>query len=243
MSKYVVRMTWADAAHLSPSDCDRMLAEFPPYQRDARAKGIPALGSGAIYPVPESDITVRDFEIPANWPRAFGMDVGWNRTAVIWAAKDPATHIVYFYDEHYQGREEPALHAQAIRARGIWIPGFIDPAARGRNQHDGQQLIQMYLDLGLKITPANHAVEAGITELWQGLVSGTLKVFSLRMQNWLAEYRRYRRDEKGHIVKANDHAQDAGRYVYMARDQMTTKPAERREPARSYGRGTNAWMG
>ena len=33
------------------------------------------------------------------------------------------------------------------------------------------------------------------------------------MRNWLAEYRLYRRDENGKIVKAHDHLMDATRYL------------------------------
>jgi hypothetical protein len=95
-----------------------MEAKLPPHQRDARSKGIPQLGSGAICPVPESDIVVPRFDIPAHWPRAYGLDVGYNRTAAVWGARDPQTQIIYLYSEHYMGREEPAIHAQAIS--GPW---------------------------------------------------------------------------------------------------------------------------
>src|SRR6516162_8297821 len=43
-------------------------------------------------------------------------------------ARDPASGMVYLYSEHYQGQGEPSSHAQAIRARGDWILGVIDPA-------------------------------------------------------------------------------------------------------------------
>jgi hypothetical protein len=33
--------------------------------------------------------------IPDSWPRAFGMDVGWNRTAVVWGARDPGSGVIY----------------------------------------------------------------------------------------------------------------------------------------------------
>ena len=42
-----------------------------------------ALGVGAIYPIDEPEIIVPDRAMPDSWPRAFGMDVGWNRTAVL----------------------------------------------------------------------------------------------------------------------------------------------------------------
>jgi hypothetical protein len=189
-------------------------------------RGTPSLGSGAIYPVPESDIIVPPFKIPYYWKLAYGLDVGWNRTAAVWAAIDTETDTAYLVSEHYRGQAEPPVHAEAIKARGVWIPGFIDPAARGRNQADGQQLLVTYRDLGLKLQPANNAVSAGLLEVWTLLSEGRLKVFST-LANWLAEYRIYRRDESGKIVKDNDHLQDATRYLVMSGlDRAEFRPPE-----------------
>jgi hypothetical protein len=41
------------------------------------------------------------------------------------------------------------------------------------------------------------------------------------LQNWLSEFRIYRRDEKGKIVKQNDHLMDATRYGLVQRDPNT----------------------
>lgn len=245
MSRHVTVCTWDDAPHLSAEDKERMLAALPPHQRDARSKGIPQLGSGAIYPLPESEIVVPDFAIPEHWPRAYGMDVGWNRTAAVWGAQDRETGVMYLYSEHYQGSAEPSVHAQAIRARGEWIPGVIDPASRGRSQYDGQQMIGAYQDLGLDLECAKNAVEAGIYEVWQLLSGGRLKVFA-SLVNWLAEFRLYRRDEKGRVVKDNDHIQDATRYLVMSgRERMITKPAQKQPTGPLFWGQTQgrAWMG
>lgn len=214
-SKYVTCCDWNSVPHLSETDKAELLASIPPFQRDARSKGIPQLGSGAIYQVAEEDILVDDFEIPNHWRRIYGMDVGWNRTAVVWGAINPENNVVYLYAEHYMGRQEPVVHAAAVKARGEWIPGVIDPAARGRGQKDGNVLFEMYIDLGLNIQIANNAVEAGIYEIWERLVAGRIKVFK-SLSSWRAEYRVYRRDEKGHIVKSNDHILDATRYLIMS---------------------------
>lgn len=215
MSKFTVGATWDDVPHLTPEQKTELWGSIPPYQRDARSKGIPQLGSGAIYPVPESDIVVDPFPLPVYWPRAYGLDVGWNRTAAIWAALDRETDTAYLYSEHYRGQAEPSVHAEAIKSRGRWINGVIDPAANGRGQKDGGQLMQNYLDLGLLLSPAENGVEAGLFDVWQRLSTGRLKVFRT-MQNWLSEYRLYRRDEKGAIVKKDDHAMDATRYLIVS---------------------------
>ncbi|MGE0525885.1 MAG: terminase family protein [Bdellovibrionales bacterium] len=243
-TKTVIMATWDDVPHLSEEAKAKMLASIPLFQRDARSKGIPQLGAGAIYPVPESDFVVDDFAIPEHWPRVYGMDVGWNRTAAPWGAWDRESDVLYLYSEHYRGQAEPSIHAQAIKARGDWIPGVIDPASRGRTQKDGQQLVQDYVDLGLHLSFAFNGVESGIYEVWQRLSTGRLKVFR-SMNNWLAEFRLYRRDEKGKIVKANDHLMDATRYLVMSGlEKAITKPQPKEETPETYfASGGLGWMG
>lgn len=243
-SKFVISATWDDCGHLTDEVKKELWDSIPPFQRDARSKGVPQLGSGAIYPVPESDITVTDFEIPPHWPRLYGMDVGWNKTAVAWAAWDRDNDVVYFYAEHYRSQAEPSIHAEAIRAKGNWIPGEIDPASRGRAQRDGVQLLQSYIDLGLNLDTAFNGVESGIYEVWQRLSTGRLKVFK-SMSNWLYEYRLYRRDEKGHIVKSNDHLMDATRYGIMGLEKSKAKPVDIKQDAEYgvFGGSSGGWMG
>lgn len=243
--KFVLMATWDHAPHLSKDEKDELWKAIPPYQRDARSKGIPQLGSGAIYPVPETDIAVDDFAIPEHWPRWYSMDVGWNRTAVGWYAWDRENDVIYKTGEHYRGEAEPAIHAQAIRARGDWIPGVVDPASRGRSQIDGTKLLQMYLDLGLDLQAAINAVESGIYEVWQRMSTGRFKVFKSCV-NFFFEFRLYRRDPKGRIVKEKDHAMDETRYAIMSGPLVAkTKPAPKQEDEFGTfgGGGALGWMG
>lgn len=245
MSKAVVMATWDDAPHLSQEAKDELWSTLPPHQRDARSKGIPQLGSGAIYPVPESDLLVEPFELPEYWPRVYALDVGWNWTAALWGAHDRQSDVVYLYSEYKRGQAEPALHSEAIRARGDWIPGVIDPAARGRGQADGQQLLRHYADLGLNLICANNAVEAGIYDVWMRMTTGRLKVFRT-LVSWLGEFRLYRRDENGKVVKENDHLMDDTRYLIisglviarMQMDDFELSNSQRREvDGRSWATG------
>lgn len=213
-SRYTVNATWDDVPHLDEKTKAELLESTPPHLRDARAKGIPSLGSGAIYPVAMSEVECKPFAIPAFWPRAYALDVGWNRTAAVWGAKDPSDDTVYLYAEHYRGQEVPAVHAEAIKARGRWIKGAIDPAARGRQQSDGTKLIETYRALDLNLVEAVNEVEAGLYEAWQRLTTGRLRIFST-LQNLKAEYQMYRRDEHGKVIKAHDHLMDAMRYLIM----------------------------
>jgi phage terminase large subunit-like protein len=243
--KGVVSATWDDVPHLSAQAKKDLWDAIPPFQRDARSKGLPQLGAGAIYPVPESTIVCAPFEIPKHWRRAYGLDVGWKRTAAIFGAVDPETDIAYIYSEHYQGEGEPAVHASAIKSRGP-LPGAIDPASRGRSQSDGKQLIQQYREQGLELTDAANAVEAGIFATWERFSTGRLKVFA-NCQNTLSELRLYRRDERGKVVKENDHAMDGLRYFVMTGIDIARAPAPL-EPKPEYQylnslEGDGSWMG
>ena len=219
---WVTACTWDQAPHLDEQTKEDLFRALPPHQRDARSKGIPSLGSGAIYQIPEEDFIVNDFEIPEHWPRAYGLDVG-SKTAAIWGARDGDNGVTYVFSEHFAANAIPEVHATAIKSRGAEIPGVIDPAARGRSQIDGQSLIDLYRVAGLDILPADNKVHAGIYKAWQGLVNGKIKVF--RSLSFLrAEYRMYRRDEKGNIVKQNDHMMDAWRYLIMSGMDRATVP-------------------
>ncbi len=237
----MVMAGWDDAPHLDEKQKARILAECEPHLRDARSKGIPSLGSGAIYPIAEDDITVQDFAVPDYWPRAYALDVGWNNTASIWCAWDREADILYLIAEYKRGQCEPAIHAQAVKSRGEWIPGVVDPASAGANQKDGTRLMDVYRGLGLDISPADNSVEAGILTVWERMSSGRLKVFK-SLQAWLAEYRLYRRDEKGRVVKDNDHLMDGTRYLVMSGMAVAkTKPVpqQQHQPYTAAG----GWMG
>jgi len=243
-AKFFVQATWDDVPHLDATAKQNLLASIPPYQRDARSKGVPQLGAGAIYQIPESGIVVPDFQIPDHFPRAYGLDVGWKKTAAVWGARDNETGVIYLYSEHYQGLQQPSLHADAIKARGKWIPGVIDPAAQGRTQTDGIQLIQLYRDCGLNLEPAINAVESGLYDCWQLMSSGKLKVFA-SLGNWLQEFRLYQRNTDGKVVKANDHLMDATRYLIMSgRERMKTKPKQQTQQQQYVypGQNTQRWM-
>lgn len=242
-NRFVLTMGFDHVPHLSEESKKKLLDSFPPHERDARSKGTPQLGSGAIYPVPESDIVVDDFEIPAHWPRAYGMDVGWNRTAAVWGAWNRETDTIYLYSEHYRGQAEPTIHAQSIKAKGDWIPGVVDPASRGKSQKDGSMLLEQYTELGLNLETAFNGVESGIYDVWTRLSTGRLKVFK-SLNSWVSEFRLYRRDDKGAIVKANDHLMDATRYLVMSGLQRAkVKPVDTPAEENRFSRGhSGGWM-
>lgn len=226
----IVMAGWDDAPHLDAEAREEMLAKCEPHLVKCRSLGIPTLGAGAIYPIDEADIVVDDFKLPAHWPLAYGLDVGWNCTAAVFGAWDRESDIVYLYSLHYQGRQEPSTHVAGINARGDGIPGVIDPASRGRSQRDGEKLLEIYTELGLDISPADNSRESGLFAVHQRLATGRLKVFR-SLRPWFAEYRIYRRDEKGQVVKVKDHAMDATRYLIVSGLDVAKVPIVRSDAA------------
>lgn len=214
-----ITITWDDAPHLTAEMKQAVLATTPPHTHMARMMGVPILGEGAIYPVTRDQIECKPFSIPKHWPRAYGMDVGWNRTAAVWGAWDKESDTVYLYAEHYVAHAQPEIHAAGIKLRGDWIPGVIDKAARATSATNGTDLLSIYRALGLKLYPtdisntAEQNVEAGLMAVLSRLSMGRLKVFST-LQSWFAEYEGYHRKE-GKVVKDDDHLMDATRYLIV----------------------------
>lgn len=231
---------WDDVPHLQPpniskEELDELEGSLLAHQRQARRTGKPALGAGALYPIEEDDILVDPFPIPAHWPRAYGLDVGWKKTAAIWGVHDQDADVYYLVHEYYRGEAEPVVHSAAIKGVGEWIKGAIDPAANGRNQIDGKKLMVEYKAEGLKLRNAKNAVSAGIHHNLTLMQTGRLRIFRT-LSNTRKELRLYRRDEKGKIVKEMDHLMDAMRYLLNTPGIWGTKPVER-----DTRRGSGEW--
>lgn len=216
MAKFSVMVGWDDVPHLTAEQKASTLAGIPAWQRDARITGMPQLGAGAIYPLPEADILIDPFVIPEHWKRSYGMDPGWNRTAAIFFAWNPDGPGAVAYADYYRGLAEPAVHVAALRAMGAdWMTGVIDPAAQKTRGLKGEILLDVYRSMGLTLTIANNAVEPGLLQTWHWLSTNQLKIFRT-LNDTRNEMRLYRRNEKGEVIKENDHLMDAMRYNVMS---------------------------
>jgi phage terminase large subunit-like protein len=250
--RYVVGATWDDAPHLTDAAKAKQWASIMPYQRAARAKGLPQLGAGAIYPISDDDLRVKDFPIPEHWKRGYGMDCGGGAkpTAAAFGALDPDADILYVTSVYKSGvgQTEPALHASSIKSRmGGWNwPGVGDAAALLMTEHDAEQLVMLYRRLGLDLNLPDKSVETGIKEVWDRMTTGRLKVFASCVA-WFQEFAMYRRDKHGRIVKSNDHVMDGTRYLVRSGvARMKTKPVEIIKPAMIHLDEANVglgWMG
>lgn len=232
--KFSVQATWDDAPHITDKAKKIAWDGCLPHEREARSKGIPSLGAGAIYPYLEENVTCDPFEIPAWWPKAYGLDTRFGCTAALWGAMNPDTKVIYIYSEHYVKDQLPAINASAIKKRGNWMIGAADPA--GANITDGKRIFDIYAyDEGLNLVKADKENrEGGILEVSQLFASGQLKIFN-SLLNTLNEFRIYRRDEDGKIIKKKDDAMDALRYLIHAFHDIATVPNDPDETSQYNG--------
>jgi len=230
MSRHVVSMTIDDVDHYSAAEKAQIIASYPAHEREARAKGIPTMGSGRIFPVPEELITCEPREIPKHWPQIVGLDFGWEHpTAAARLAWDRDNDTVYVVACYRRSEAVPAIHAAAIKPWGSWIPVSWPHDGLQHDKGSGEQLAEQYKSHGLKMLPerATHpdggnGVEAGLMEMLERMETGRFKVFK-GLTDWFEEFRLYHRKD-GKIVKERDDIMSATRYGVMMLRHAAVKP-------------------
>lgn len=224
----VTRMTIDDAEHYTPEERARIIATYPEHEREARARGIPIMGSGLVFPVAESVLKVEPFQIPNHWARINALDFGWDHPAAFVAlAHDRETDTAYVYDA-WKVKNAPVMtQAGTIIAKGL---GHIPHAwPHDGLQHDkgsGEQLRSQYAKFGLNMLgeraqfeptadgkPGGNSLEAGVAMMLTRMQARQLRVFS-HLNDWFDEFRLYHRKD-GIIVKMDDDILSATRYGLM----------------------------
>ena len=262
LGSVVVSMELEDAEHYSAEQRARIESSYPEHEREARTKGIPVLGSGRVFPVPESMLREEAFAIPAHWPRIAGLDIGWDHpTAGAWLAWDRDTDTVHVYDVYRVRQASPIIHAAALKSKGAWIPVAWPHDAL---QHDKggscHQIAQQYRNLGVAMLPekATHAPvdghqkgankdsggygrEAGLLHLLDRMQTGRFKVFT-HLNDWWEEFRLYHR-KHGLVVTEGDDLMSATRYGVMMLRRAKVLPKLRQQPLMPPFRPTDQTMG
>lgn len=227
-----VNMTIEDAEHIPEAERERIIASFPAHEREARAMGVPILGSGRIFPVPENDIKVSPFVVPDYWPRINGLDFGWDHpTAAAHCAWDRDADVWYVINAHRLREAVPLVHAAAIKPWGDWVPTAWPHDGLQHDKGSGDQLAAKYKAAGLKMLKdrttfddGSSGVEAGVLDMLERMITGRFKVFST-CEDWFEEFRLYHRKD-GRIVKEMDDLISATRYALMSKRYAITKPVD-----------------
>lgn len=227
----VINMAIDHALHYTPEQRAAIIAAYPEHEREARAKGIPMMGSGRVFPIIESAVKVEPFAIPAHWPRIVGVDFGIDHpSALAWLAWDRDTDTIYVYDCWRESNKTPAEQALVYRPRGAWIPVAWPHDGLQRKQA-GNALVQIakqYAQAGMTMLPnkatyedGTYGLEAGVAEMLQRMQSRRLRVFS-HLNDWFEEFRMYHRKD-GQIVPMMDDLLSATRYAMMMRRYAKTQ--------------------
>jgi phage terminase large subunit-like protein len=219
--RHVTQMTIDDAEHYTAAERARIIAGYPAHEREARAKGIPILGSGRTFPIEEEAIAVDAFEIPRHWPQIGGIDFGWDHpTAAVRLAVDRDADCVYVTQAYRLREATPVLHAGTLRPWGSWLPWAWPHDGLQHSKDSGEQLAEQYRREGLNLLPeratfsdGSNGVEAGISEMLSRMQTGRWKVFR-HLGDWFSEFRLYHRKD-GRVVKLADDLLSASRYGMM----------------------------
>lgn len=231
MSRHVTQMTIDDAEHYTPEQRQAIIDSYPEYEREARVKGIPSMGSGRVFPVPEESIVIDPVSVPSHWPQINGLDFGWDHPfAAVNLAWDRDADCVYVCKEYAAREETPVTHAAAIKAWGDWVPCAWPHDGLQHDKGSGKSLAEQYRAQGLNLTAdraefedGGFGVEAGISEMLTRMKTGRFKVFKT-CGGWLAEFRLYHRVD-GLIVKERDDRISASRYALMMKRFAVEKPS------------------
>lgn len=229
-SRHVTNMTIEDAEHYTAEERAKIIASYPAHEREARAKGIPTLGSGRIFPVPEEDIKVAPFAIPPHWARINGIDFGWDHpTAAVQLAWDRDSDCLYVVQAHRKSEATPILFAPTVKAWGNWVPTAWPHDGLQHDKGSGEQLATQYAQAGLLMLKeratfedGSNGVEAGLMEMLDRMQTGRLKVFG-HLGDWFSEFLLYHRKD-GKVVKKIDDLMSATRYAVMMKRKAKTRP-------------------
>lgn len=228
-SRHVTHMTIDDVDHYTADEKREITAGYPAHEREARAMGIPILGSGRVFPVPEADITVMPFVVPGSWPQICGIDFGWDHpSAAVRCAWDRDSDTWYVIAASRAREMTPMLFSGMVRPWGDWLPWAWPHDGLQHDKGSGIELAGQYRAQGLKMLKeratfdnGESGVEAGLMDMLTRMQTGRFKVFA-HLNDWFSEFRLYHRKD-GKIVKKNDDLMSATRYALMMKRYAVTK--------------------
>ena len=153
--RYKVVMTIDDVEHYSDDEKKTIIASYPAHEAEARVKGIPALGSGRVFPVTEEKIAIENREFPPHWPRIGRMDFGWDRPFA-------AVELVWDRDS------DTVLNATIAKHKGIEIMGL----------WNGQQSSRLARSIVSNLSSATGFTTYFSAQTYQVRISSTLPIWA-----------------------------------------------------------------
>jgi len=232
-STFLVNATWDDAPHLTEAKKTELRGSYPDYELDARTRGIPMIGEGRVFRIPEESIKCDPFEIPGHFSRICGIDFGMDHPgAGAWLAHDRDKDIIYLYDCYKERGWLTSAHADEIKSRGDWIPVAWPHDGMEKDKKSGQPLYKDYRQHGVQMLHrsaryendigGSQAVEPIVIEVMNRMETGRFKVF-MHLHKFFEEYRLLHR-KQGVIVPIRDDIMKAVFYGVMMRRFAKIRP-------------------
>lgn len=204
---YMKGATWDDAPHLSEDEKKRLASSYREHEREARTKGVPMMGEGAIFPVSDEKITVDPFPIPAHFVRIKGCDFGFEHAGagseIAW---DRGQDIIYVVDCYREKGQLAPYHAAWFNKANKWIPVSWPHDGMNTSKGGGPKVKEAYVNHGVNMLSKSarypksvgQDVEKGgpqdqwpiIDEIRERMMTGRFKVFR-NLSLWLEEKRSY----------------------------------------------------
>lgn len=219
-----VIMVIEDAKHIPPEERQRIIDGYPAHEREARARGVPILGSGRIYAIAEETIKEAPIEyLPPAWAKLWGIDFGIDHPfAAVLAAWDRDNDVLHFIHAIKLKDRSALEHAEAMKRIAAAVPVAWPHDGTQRDKGSGKALSQIYKDHGLLMLPEHaqfetggYSREAAVKESEERMKTGRYKV-AAHLSDFFAEYRLYHRKD-GLIVRVEDDIMSACEKIVMAK--------------------------
>ena len=208
-------MDISEALHFDEEERAMVIASYPAHERDARARGLPLLGSGLIFALPRESIECKPFEIPKHYYVLGGTDFGWgdHPFAAVKIAHDRESDVVYLSNEYAEKEPRPSTHASALRDWGEELR-YAYPHDGSRQWGDSGPIVDVYRREGIRMLrehstfpprggkPGGYSTEAAVQLLLSRMQTGRFKAFN-HLNLFFNEVSTYHRKD-GLIVKERD---------------------------------------
>ncbi|EHY6648647.1 terminase family protein [Salmonella enterica] len=238
-SLYMQAVSWDDCPFFTPERIAEELAGYPKWQWEMRRKGLPVIGTGAIFSCDDDDIRVDEVKPLPHWKACIGLDWGVSHDASVICVclHNPDTDIHYIYDVIYLDKDDedrsPANVARIIlnspySRLPIIVPHDHRAESKQLKNYGCNVLTQVFRNppqSELKIKKANldslsvRDVETGLSEMRFLISENRLKVLS-RCHKWFEEKQKYFytiNKNSGQMKRTKpDHAMDASRYGVLS---------------------------
>lgn len=224
----IVHMKIEDALHIKSEDRQKIIDGYAPHEREARANGVPLLGSGAIFTMPENAVVEPAMQnIPMHFAKLWGIDFGighpFGAALIAWDKDADVIHVIEAFKMVAATNEMqllPIHHAARMKPIGIEVPVAWPQDGTAREKSSGEALSALYKKENLKMLhehatwpDGSRSTEAGILEMQQRERNGKIK-YASHLSELLEERRFYHRKD-GEVVKLKDDILSAVRVAIM----------------------------